>query len=134
MAVRKMDLAWVVVADISKAKKFFTEVVGLKLVESNDNYGWLEFEGEDGGSRLGVGQYSPEYSPEEKPGMNAVMTMTVEDIEQSRKSMEEKGTRFVGETIEIPGNVKMATFLDSDGNVFQLVQEIKNAHSSGCCC
>jgi len=124
MNIKSMELAWIVVADIKEAKKFFTETVGLKLVEEHDQYGWLEFEGYQGGMRLGVGQYSPEYSADDKPGMNAVMSMTVDNLETAQHEMQQKGVRFIGEVMEVPGQVKMATFVDKDNNKFQLVQKL----------
>ncbi len=36
----------------------------------------------------------------------------------------EKGAKLVGEIGEVPGHVKMQTFLDPDGNMMQIVQEL----------
>lgn len=128
-----MNLAWIVVADIQKAKEFYQNHVGLTLVEANDQFGWLEFEGSHGGARLGVAQYSPEYSADDKPGMNAIMTMEVDNIQAAKAEMENKGISFIGDIFEVPGDVKMATFKDMDGNKFQLVELVKKSPSAGCC-
>lgn len=122
MKVKKMSLAWITVSDVTNTQKFFTETIGLKVSSSAPEHGWLELTGEDGGMILGVGQAGSESS--DKPGVNAVVTMTVDDIIASKAEMESKGVLFIGEIIEVPGHVKMATFLDPDGNMFQLVQEI----------
>ena len=56
--------------------------------------------------------------------MNAVLAMTVDDIVAAKKELEGKKVSFIGDIIEVPGYVKMATFADPDGNIFQLVQEL----------
>ena len=56
--------------------------------------------------------------------MNAVLAMTVDDIVAAKKELEGKKVSCIGDIIEVPGYVKMATFADPDGNIFQLVQEL----------
>lgn len=130
MAIKKISLCWVTVADIEKAKKFFTESCGLEMtMGSSAEHGWLEFVGQEGGMVLGVGQARKEN--QDAVGVNAVVTLTVDDIVATKNSMEKKGVVFVGDIMEVPGHVKMATFVDPDNNTFQLVQEIEKKHS--CC-
>ena len=40
MNLKSMDLAWIVVNDLQKAIKFYTETVGLKLVEFHEEFEW----------------------------------------------------------------------------------------------
>ena len=125
MAIRKMSLSWIVSSDISKTKSFFVETLGLQVTNSAEEYGWLEVQGEEGGMILGIGQESKEKENEtEKPGSNAVVTMTVDDIVKEKAELEAKGVHFIDEILEVPGHVKMVTFVDPDGNKFQLVQEL----------
>ena len=126
MNIKRMDLAWISVKDIKKSEKFFAETLGLKVTTSTPEYGWLELAAKEGGCALGVGACSDtdEYENPVKPGMNAVLTMTVDDIVAAKKELEAKNVRFIGEIVEVPGHVKMATFADIDGNIFQLVQEL----------
>lgn len=122
MKIKKIELSWVIVSDFEKSKKFFSETLGLHIAEKSPNYNWMELEAEDKGMRLGVGEYEPEYSKDDKPGQNAVLTFTVEDIVEAKKELESKNVTFLGDILDIPGNIKMATFVDPDGNKFQLVQ------------
>ena len=125
MNIKGIHLSWIISSDIKASKKFFTETLGLKLTEDNAEYGWMELQGKDDGSLLGVGKYCPEYSKDDKPGQNAVVTFTVDDLEASIKELTAQGVIFVDKVLEVPGQVKMITFLDPDKNKFQLVQELK---------
>ena len=62
MNIKGIHLSWIISSDIKASKKFFTETLGLKLTEDNAEYGWMELQGKDDGSLLGVGKYCPEYS------------------------------------------------------------------------
>ena len=121
MVAKRSDMAWITVSDIQKAKKFFTEVVGLEVRTDTPEYGWVELVAKDGGSALGVGQCNPQYS-EVKPGDNAIVTFTVDDILQAKAEFEKQGVTLLGDIVEVPGHVKMLFFTDFDGNKFQIVQ------------
>lgn len=119
MKVQGMKLAWIVVKDLDAAIKFYTESVGLTLMNKNTEHNWAELSGPDG-FVLGMGQESPYM--DNKAGSNAVMTIEVDDIIAARNSFEKKGITLLGDIMEVPGHVKMQTFMDSDRNVMQLVQ------------
>lgn len=128
MDIKSFGLAWVVVSDLKKAKKFFKETLGLKVDTEDDTFGWMECSGsEKEGAVIGIAQHN-EHATEEEcpvvPGGNAVITLSVEDIVKARKELQQKGVRLVGEIIEVPGHVKMQTFADPDGNIYQLVQKL----------
>ena len=117
---KSFDLAWIVVKDIKQAVKFYTETVGLKLLQLDEKFGWAELQGPDGGAMLGIAQESD--NDPYKAGTNACLTFTVENLEKSRDFFLQKGAKFVGEIIEVPGHVKMLTGVDGDGNHFQLAE------------
>ncbi len=129
MTVKEIGLCWIVVKDIKAAVKYYQEVVGLKLAEFNEEYGWAEMEGHDGGSRLGIAQENPQENV--KAGQNAVITFTVDNLEKVKTSMLKKGAKCVGDVMEVPGHVKMQTVVDSDGNSFQICELL---HHSCCHC
>jgi predicted enzyme related to lactoylglutathione lyase len=130
MNTKSMDLVWIVVNDIKQAIQFYTDTIGLKLMEFHEEFGWAELEGPAGGSRLGIAQKCTE-SPDDKPGQNAVMTFSVASIEKAIAEMSPKGIKLVGKPLEIPGHVIMQTAEDTDGNRFQLVQVL---HHKCCHC
>lgn len=113
-----MDLSWIVVKDLKKALNFYIEVMGLKLMEVNEEFGWAELQGHEGGARLGIAQMDSTL----QAGENACVTMTVENIEKALDSLLKKGAELIGEVQEIPGHVKMQMAKDHDGNHLQLVE------------
>jgi predicted enzyme related to lactoylglutathione lyase len=81
--------------------------------------GWAEFQTPV--TRVNVG-FSQVDEPEVKGG--ATLTFGVSDIDISRATLEAKGVRFDGETISLPGMVRLATFYDPDGNKLMLYQDL----------
>ncbi|MCL4361496.1 VOC family protein [Candidatus Dependentiae bacterium] len=133
MAIKKIELAWIAVSDLKKAKKFFVDNLGLNLEVDSPEFNWMELQGKNGGTLLGIGKADEEYSPV-RPGQNAVLTFTVDNIENTIKEMKSKGVEFIDEILEVPGQVKMITFKDFDGNMYQLVEHLSaHQHSEKCC-
>ncbi|MBS0605259.1 MAG: VOC family protein [Verrucomicrobia bacterium] len=128
MNLKSMSLVWIVVNDLKQAIKFYTETVGLKLMEIHEEFGWAELEGHNGGARLGIAQMQLKSEDDVKPGQNAVMTFTVASLEKAIADMLKKGAKLIGEVQDIPGHVKMQMAADSDGNRFQLVELYKQQH------
>ena len=120
MKPQGIHLVWITVADIKKAIKFYTEVLGFTLSEFHEQYNWAELTAPSG-AMLGIGQASPECG-DFAPGMNSIPTISVGDIEAARKELLANNTKLVGEIQEIPEQVKLQTFTDEDGNTFQLCQ------------
>lgn len=121
MKIKGIHLAWIVVKDLKAAIEFYTKTVGLTLRDQSPEYGWAELSGPDG-SMLGVAQENPHMEIE--AGKNAVVTITVDDIEETRKFLLKQGANMIGEIMEVPGHVKMQTFTDADGNMMQMVQKL----------
>lgn len=137
MRTKSMDLVWIVVKDFKSAVKFYTEVAGLKAVEMHEEWGWAELEGHDGkGMRLGIAQQRPDNQDPIQPGQNGVVTLTVDDIDHACKDLAKQGANLVGKIIEVPGHVKMQTVRDTDGNTFQIVEDIsarQHQKMKSCC-
>jgi predicted enzyme related to lactoylglutathione lyase len=114
-------LAWIVVKDLDQAIDFYTNTVGLQLKELHKEFRWAELSGPNG-AILGIGE---ENAQSEIPaGGNAVVTITVENLDKALVHFKTKGAKLVGDVLEIPGHVKMQTFTDRDGNTLQLVQKL----------
>lgn len=121
MQAKGFYLAWIVVKDLDKAIDFYTNTVGLQLKELHQEFRWAELSGPEG-AILGIGE---ENGQSEIPaGGNAVVTITVENMEQALEHFKSNGATLVGDVLEIPGHVKMQTFTDRDGNTLQLVQKL----------
>lgn len=114
-------LSWIVVKDIEQAIQFYTDVVGFTLMVRSSEHGWAELSGPQG-CRLGIAQENDKMGT--KAGVNAIVTITVKSLDVARAFFEQKGARLVGEVMEVPGHVRMQTFLDADGNMMQLVEKL----------
>jgi len=123
MAVKDMKMSWIAVSDLKKGKKFFTDILGLKVHEESPEYQWVELQTDKGDSMLGLAGPHP-HSPI-APGQNAIVTFTVENVQKSAEEIAKKGVKLLGGIVEVPGEVKMQLFEDFDGNKFQLVELIK---------
>lgn len=141
MKAKSIGLVWIVVKDLKAAVKFYTDVAGLKIAEMCEEWGWAELEGHDGdGIRLGIAQQSPQGHEPIQPGQNAVLTITVDNIEKANKHLQQKGAKLIGPIEEVPGHVKLQTVRDTEGNHFQIVQKIEAMNCStddrmnNCCC
>jgi len=132
MKPKSMDLVWISVNDVKKAVKFYTETVGLKLKEFDENYGWAELEGQHGGATIGLAQCQPNSEDNIRPGQNGVMTLTVDNLENTIAHLTKQGAKLVGKVQEVPGHVKLQMVADSDGNHFQLVQELSRKSCCSC--
>ena len=119
MKIKNIGLAWIGSSDLAKSKKFLVEDLGLEISVESPEHNWMELCGADRAFMLGVGK-DDGFSPV-KPGQNAVVTLTVENIEDAKSELEAKGIK-VDQIVEIPGHVKMAFVQDPDGNYFHLVQ------------
>lgn len=126
--IKSMELAWVTVTDIRKAKQFFVETLGLQVTDDAVEHGWLELTAPGDTFVLGIGQVQPNNQQQQdgcgsvKPGHNAIVTMTVDNLIEAKRLLEQKHVKMLGDVIDIPGHVKMQLFADFDGNKFQLVE------------
>ena len=108
------------VSDLERAIEWYGEVLGLELVYKLDQHGWCEMSTATKHVTIGLGQ------TEETKAGGTTPTFGVVDIDAARKHLESKDVRFDGDTYEIEGMVKLATFYDPDGNSFMLAQSLSD--------
>jgi CreA protein len=108
------------VSDLAKALDWYRDMLGFETVYRLDAYGWAEIETPVPGLSIGLGQV------EAVGGQGAITpTFRVVDIDAARAHLEGNGVRFDGETHEVPGTVKLASFFDPDGNPWMLAQVVR---------
>ncbi len=114
--------------DIARSKKFFGEVLGLKLT---GDYGdmWAEFETPDG-QTLALDTYSPKIVDSPSP----YMALETDDIEAEVARLREGGATVARDTWankDGEGNelCRMALLLDPDGNPLMLHQMAEHRKS-----
>lgn len=110
------------VSDFARAAKWYEEVLGFQKLYDLPDMGWGEWATNVPGMTVGISEVQMDESP---AGGGATLTFSVHDIEKSRAWLVGKGVKFDGETREIPGLVKLATFFDPDGNTFMLAQGLQ---------
>ena len=108
------------VSNFEAAVEWYREALGFEVVYRLDDYGWGEVRTPWGGVTIGLSQ------TEELKHGGTVPTFGVKDIAAARAHLESLGTRFDGDTYEISGMVKLATFYDPDGNAWMLAQALDN--------
>jgi catechol 2,3-dioxygenase-like lactoylglutathione lyase family enzyme len=113
MQVERVDFVSVLTQDLQRAKRFYTEVLGLEV----------ETEGEsDLELRLGqvtLDVFDPSSIGQPFAPNPAGFALRVPDVDAARAELEAKGVAFDGETIET-GVCKQAWFKDPDGNALML--------------
>jgi CreA protein len=107
------------VADLDAAIGWYGRALGFETVYRLDGYGWAEVRTPVTGVTVGVGQVE-----EVEPG-GPTPVFGVEDIEAARSHLEGLDVRFDGETREVDGMVRLATFYDPDGNALMLSQSLQ---------
>lgn len=121
MKVQGIELIWIVVDNLDTAIKFYTEVIGLELKEIHREYGWAELKGAKGAC-LGLSIKS-DYD-NKAVGSDAVITISVDNLNEAISLYQSKGCRLLGNVLEVEGHVKIQTVLDLDGNRLQIVQKL----------
>ena len=107
------------VSNLDESLAWFSEVLGLEAVLNVPEAGWAEVATPVEGVTIGLGQ-----NDEVDGSGGSTPVFGVVDVDQSRSELEAKNVRFDGETEEVPGMVRLATFFDPDGNSYMLAQSL----------
>ena len=108
------------VKDLDKSIAFYQDIMGFKMLYHIKEMAWCELA--SAVARVNIGLSEVEH-PAKLSGTK--LTFGVSDIDASRKFLESKGVKFDGETQEIPGMVKLATFFDPTGNALMFYQDLQ---------
>jgi catechol 2,3-dioxygenase-like lactoylglutathione lyase family enzyme len=109
------------VSNLDAAIAWYRDALGFEVVYKLDELGWCELRTPYEGITIGLGQN------EKIKNGGATPTFGVEDIDDARRHLEGKDVRFDGETYEVEGMVKLATFYDPDGNAYMLAESLDSA-------
>lgn len=127
--IKKLGHVGIFVRDIEKSKKFYTEILGFKVSDTNEQ--GIVF------LRCGTDHHDTVLVPMPKESQGSAQVERVEiqqisyevdrveDLRAALKFLEEKGVTIVsGLRQRGPGNDKTIDFLDPDGNNIQLYWEM----------
>jgi catechol 2,3-dioxygenase-like lactoylglutathione lyase family enzyme len=125
----RLELIPIAVTDIDRAKRFYVDQVGFNLdfdfrpadhgIGVSDSIRTLQLTPPGSECSILVVTHFPE--AELPPGSAFGLHLCVDDIEEARKTLSEKGVE-VGEVVEAAGALH-AAFRDPDGNEFWLQQK-----------
>jgi catechol 2,3-dioxygenase-like lactoylglutathione lyase family enzyme len=113
MQVEHVDFVSFLTQDIARAKRFYTEVLGLVIETEGDS----DMELRAGQVTLDI--FDPSSIGQPFAPSPAGLALRVGDVDAARAELEGKGVVFDGETIET-GVCRQAWFKDPDGNALML--------------
>lgn len=108
------------VKDLEASIAWFKDVLGLEEVFKVAEAGWAEVSTPAEGVSIGL----DETDADVEGSGGSVPVFGVVDIDAARAELEAKGVKFAGDTVELPGMVKLATFFDPDGNRYMFAQSL----------
>lgn len=111
--------------DPDRAFRFYTETLGLAPLFENREAGFFIFGGtryREGAPTIGIHKHDGTIAPPAQQGVWC--WLDVESIDDSRARLERHGVRFLG-NVEPYGPGFHIAFLDSEGNVLRLWQQIR---------
>jgi catechol 2,3-dioxygenase-like lactoylglutathione lyase family enzyme len=113
MRVEHVDFVSFLTQDIPRAKRFYTDVIGLEL----ETEGESDMEFRAGQVTLDI--FDPSSIGQPFAPSPAGLALRVDDVDEVRSELEAKGVVFDGETIET-SVCRQAWFKDPDGNALML--------------
>jgi catechol 2,3-dioxygenase-like lactoylglutathione lyase family enzyme len=111
--VERVDFVSFLTQDLARAKRFYTEVLGLEIETEGDS----DMELTCGQVTLDI--FDPSSIGQPFAVSPAGLALRVPDVDVARAELEAKGVEFDGETIET-SVCKQAWFKDPDGNSLML--------------
>ena len=108
------------VKDLEASIAWFKDVLGFEEVFKVAEAGWAEVSTPAEGVSIGL----DETDADVEGSGGSVPVFGVVDIDAARAELEAKGVEFAGNTVELPGMVKLATFFDPDGNRYMFAQSL----------
>jgi len=109
------------VKDRHASAEWYGSMLGFETIYHGDEAGWSELQTKTAGVTIGLGEHT-----EPQPG-NCVPVFGIADLDAARQKLEKADVKFDGDTIEVEGMVKTATFYDPDGNALMLAEDLTGA-------
>ncbi len=126
MKINAIGFVAVPVRDIPRARKFYEEVLGLKVSDEMMGGKWIEYAvGED---TFAIANVSDQWTPSDQ-GTGAALE--VEDFDEAIRRLKDRHVRFAAEPFETPC-CHMAVIQDPDGNKL-IMHKLKPENEKGVC-
>jgi catechol 2,3-dioxygenase-like lactoylglutathione lyase family enzyme len=102
------------VADLDRAIRFYTEMLGFEVTERRDDLRFAHLDTNVDGLEIGLSE-----QPQPKGSGSVLLNIGVADVGAARRALESRGVTFRRPTVIIPGKVALAEFADPDGNLLR---------------
>ena len=126
MKTKNIAFVGVPVTDITRARRFYEDVLGLRVSDEMMGGNWIECA--VGDNTLAIANVGEQWRPSDQ-GTSAALE--VEEFEQAINTLRGRGVRFVAEPFETPC-CNMAVVQDPDGNKL-IIHKLKPENEKGVC-
>ena len=126
MKIKEIGFVAIPVTDIPRARKFYEDVLGLKLSDEMMSGKWIEYA--VGNDTLSIANVSDAWKPSDQ-GTGAALE--VEDFDEAIRRLKDRQVRFAAEPFETPC-CHMAVVQDPDGNKL-IIHKLKPENEKGIC-
>ena len=126
MKIKNIAFIGIPVTDISRARKFYEEVLGLAVADEMMGGKWIEYA--MGDNTLAIANVGEQWTPSDQ-GTGAALE--VEDFDETIKHLKDQKVRFAAEPFETPC-CHMAVVQDPDGNKL-IIHKLKPENEKGVC-
>jgi predicted enzyme related to lactoylglutathione lyase len=110
MKIKEIGFVAIPVTDMKRARSFYEEVIGLKVLDEMMGGKWIEYG--VGDDTLAIANVGEQWVPSDQGTGEA---FEVEDFDEAIKRLKDRHVRFTAEPFETPG-CHMAVVQDPDGN------------------
>ena len=115
MQVERIDFVSFLTQDMARAKRFYTETLGLEVETEDENGNDMELTA----GQVTLDIFNPSSIGQPFAPSPAGLALRVPDVAAARAELEAKGVEFDSETVDT-GVCHMAFFKDPDGNALML--------------
>jgi predicted enzyme related to lactoylglutathione lyase len=126
MKIKEIGFVAIPVTDISRARRFYEEILGLQVSDEMMGGQWIEYFVDD--DTLAIANVGKKWKPSDQ-GTSAALE--VENFEEAINKLRTQDVRFAAEPFETPC-CHMAVVQDPDGNKL-IIHNLKPENEKGIC-
>ncbi|PYJ17033.1 MAG: glyoxalase [Verrucomicrobia bacterium] len=126
MKIKEIGFVAIPVTDIPRARKFYEDVLGLRVSDEMMGGKWIEYAAGD--DTLAIANVSETWRPSDQ-GTGAALE--VEDFDSAIRELQDQQVPFAAEPFETPC-CHMAVIQDRDGNKL-IIHKLKSENEKGVC-
>jgi predicted enzyme related to lactoylglutathione lyase len=126
MKIKNIAFVGIPVTDMTRARRFYQDVLGLVVADEMMSGNWIEYA--VGGDTLAIANVCAQWAPSDQ---GAGAALEVENFDETVKLLKDKQIHFAAEPFETPC-CHMAVVQDPDGNKL-IIHKLKPKDEKGVC-